>query len=194
MRVSFPKVNPAALRHGIWGNTWRQWGLILLAFSALYVVLAGFTTGMLFAALGIRQDIYRTMSPKYFGPFDTTRFEDSIQQLAGNELLYFNRPDGCTAQEVQVGLPGFPDQQISEPTGILACSNADEQWRWTIYPWVQATNGLGAYPGCANPNGAASTSSSYISKSSSPAAEDATENSGTAAAVAEWVCQNGVPF
>lgn len=95
LHPQFPKVNPAALRHGIWGNTWRQWGeapcsaspvlpcgdvpalchcrckvsaanragatagLILLAFSALYVVLAGFTTGMLFAALGIRQDIYR---------------------------------------------------------------------------------------------------------------------------------------
>ena len=34
-------------------------GWILLAFAALYAVLAGYTTGMLFAAKGIRQDNYR---------------------------------------------------------------------------------------------------------------------------------------
>lgn len=34
-------------------------GLIMLAFGALYAVLAGYQTGMLFAALGIRGDDYR---------------------------------------------------------------------------------------------------------------------------------------
>ena len=34
-------------------------GCILLAFAVLYAVLAGYLTGMLFAAKGIRQDNYR---------------------------------------------------------------------------------------------------------------------------------------
>ncbi|KAL4425351.1 hypothetical protein ABPG75_009367 [Micractinium tetrahymenae] len=198
VRVQCPRLNPAALRHGVWGNSWRQWGWIVLAFTALYAVLAGYQTGMLFAALGIRQDAYRTMSGKWFGPFDTELFTADIQPLASTgrskDPHYFNRPDGCTAQQRQVGLPGFPEEQITEPTGVLECSNADNQWRWTVYPWVQATNGLGAYPGCANPSGAASTSSSYISQASSPAAGDAAVNNDTATASMDWVCQNGVPL
>ncbi|KAL4446674.1 hypothetical protein ABPG77_007918 [Micractinium sp. CCAP 211/92] len=191
-----PRVDPSALRHGVWGNSWRQWGLIMLAFGALYAVLAGYQTGMLFAALGIRGDDYRTMSNKWFGPFDTYLFTADSQNVLGwtEQPQYFNRPDGCTAQQRQVGLPGFPDQLITEPTGVLECSNGDNQWRWTVYPWVQATNGLGNYPGCSNPNGTAGTFSSYLTQASSPAAEDAAVNNGTAAAGAEWVCQNGVPL
>lgn len=34
----------------------------------------------------------------------------------------------CDVQR-QVGLPGFPDQLITEPTGVLECSNGDNQWR-----------------------------------------------------------------
>ena len=96
-------VDPSALRHGVWGNSWRQWGeqrprakvlaryacipvspplapspdpfetsmsalgscagLIMGAFLALYSVLAGLQTGMLFAALGIRGDSYRCAPP-----------------------------------------------------------------------------------------------------------------------------------
>lgn len=41
---------------------------------------------------------------------------------------------------------------------------------------------------------AAGTFSSYLTQASSPAAEDAAVNNGTAAAGAEWVCQNGVPL
>ncbi|EFN56973.1 expressed protein [Chlorella variabilis] len=197
MGLKAPKitVDPSALKQGIWGNTWKEWGWILLAFTILYAFLGGYLTGMLYAALGIRTDAYRTMSGKYFGPFDRALLNASIETLPSTGGVkdpdYFNRPDGCVALEESVPLSAdFPGINITQPTGILACSNSNKQWRWTVYPWVLETNGLGNYPGCANAAGAASTAYTYLSNES-PAGGDAAPS--TPAARAALVCQNNLP-
>ncbi|KAL4854525.1 O-methyltransferase MdmC [Chlorella vulgaris] len=195
-----PKVtiDPHALKQGIWGNTWKEWGRIMLAFGVLYAILAGYFTGLLFAAKGIRRDEFRTMSGKYFGKFDRQLFNASIDILPNTESggsknpFYFNRPEGCTEVQTTESLPGFPDISINQSIGILACSTSDKQWRWTVYPWVVDTNGLGSYPGCATANaeGVTPSTGSFISDDS-PAGEDA--GNSTQATRNEYVCQNGLP-
>ncbi|KAI3434913.1 hypothetical protein D9Q98_002967 [Chlorella vulgaris] len=202
MGFKVPKVtiDPHALRQGIWGNTWKEWGRIMLAFGVLYAILAGYFTGLLFAAKGIRRDEFRTMSGKYFGKFDRQLFNASIDILPNTESggsknpFYFNRPEGCTEVPDEEPLPGFPDITINQTIGILACSTSDKQWRWTVYPWVVQSNGLGRYPGCATANAEGVNPSngtgSFISDES-PAGEDA--GSSTQAIRQQYVCQNGLP-
>lgn len=195
MKMPKIRIDPSQLRHGFSGNTWRQWGLILLAFLGLYALLAGYLSGMLFAALGVRQDNYRTMPAAWFGPFDRTLFTAFMEPLPSTggtrDPHFFNRPDGCVAQEIQTTLPDFADVPISKPSGVLECSNGNSQFRWTVYPWVTETNGLGAYPGCSNAEGSQKTQGSYLTQSSSPAAADAASSTNETAQA--WVCQNGVP-
>jgi hypothetical protein len=74
------------------------------------------------------------MSGNYFGSFQRTLFSDSVasQANAGTSNDFFNRPDGCTAQEVPEPLAGVTGVTINRPNGILDCSNGGDQWRWVL--------------------------------------------------------------
>lgn len=169
--------DPKSLKRGIWNNTWKNWGYITLAFLIVYGIEAGYFAGMLFASKRIREQTYRALPSQYFGDF--IRTANTYFQPAGREVD-FNAPTGCT--EGEQTLPAFPD--ITEPNGIQTCYPTKGQLGWAIFPWVQDSNGLGTFPGCAETPGA-----TVITYQSNPAF------SGDGVAEGDWqgqICQNFV--
>lgn len=64
--------NFGSLKHGIWNNTWKNWGHIAVAFLIVYAIEAGYFAGLLYASQYIRQQTYRALPTQYFGDFIRT--------------------------------------------------------------------------------------------------------------------------
>lgn len=146
-----------------------------MAFLIVYAIEAGYFAGLLYASKRIREQTYRALPTQYFGEF--LRTSNSYEQPVGWETP-FNPPKGCV--EGQQAVPGFVD--LTEPNGIQTCTPSKDQLGWNIFPWVQASNGLDEFPGCADaPN------ETVITYQSNPA------YSGEGIAAEGWqdqICQN----
>ena len=142
----------------------------------MYAIEAGYFAGLLFASKRIREQTYRALPTQYFGQF--VRTANVYEQPLGWQTP-FNPPKGCVEGEEPV--PGFAD--LTEPNGIQTCAPAKDQLGWNIFPWVQASNGLDEFPGCAS----ASPSNTIITYQSNPA------YTGQGIAAEGWegqICQN----
>ena len=42
---------------------------------------------------------------------------------------------------------------LTEPNGIQVCTPTKNQLGWALFPWVEDSNGLDEFPGCANAPG-----------------------------------------
>ena len=116
-------------------------GLILLAFLALYLIEAGYFTGLLFAAKRIRGTFYRSLGSRYFGEFETQSTPWNFTIPEDDYSMSFNRPKGCTLETKDVDVSvSVSDTNVTIPvteeTGLEFCQdNKDETW--VIFPWVQ---------------------------------------------------------
>lgn len=187
MAFKVPSFDAQKLKHGLWGNTWKEWGKIMGAFLILYLIEAGYFTGLLFAAKKIRGDQYKSLTDKFFGDFDTAKISTQFP-FRPTEDVFFNRPQGCKDQTRELLVGGGV---YTQPNGIQACDTGVDGNQWVLFPWTLDTNALGTFPGCSNPQGASSTLSTFLSQPTSPAyygnnvvADDAVQE--------EYVCQNFV--
>lgn len=189
-QLSLPQIQPdwKNLKYGIWGNSWKNWGEIALAFICLYAVLAGYFTGMLFASKEIRGLNYRSLPSRHFGDFDKVELPMSYS-FDPSETFLFNRPQGCVNMQRTISIGG---QDFQQDDGIQACDTGKDGNQWVLFPWTLDSNALGAYPGCANAEGAGSTGSSFISRETSPAFTG-TPVDATPELIQTWVCQNFPP-
>lgn len=189
MNLKVPRIHmdPKQLRQGIWGNSWKTWGSIALAFLCIWSVAGGYFTGLLFAAKGIRGDEYRSVVDKFFGRFDTNSIP-YIYPLSAGQTTSFQRPEGCVDLENDLTVAG---QVYQRPNGIQSCDTGEDGNQWVLFPWTLDTNGLGRYPGCSNPQGASETLSTFLSQPTSPAYYG-NDVVAPQAAVDRWVCQNFV--
>lgn len=209
-----------SLRHGIWGNTWREWGQIALGFAALYSALAALFAACYFTAMSIRNDQFMSLPVKFFGPFARPRLPiRSVSQFTYNQLGFFNAPLQCTeivqTLDTEIG-------PILSATGIQGCSYVDKRggpgYNWGLYPWTLAVMGtaeeagLDSYPGCqtdcsgsssaaAFPHGCAQKNgTAFISRTTSPAyfadanVMVALVNPFYEENVTALVCQNNIPY
>ncbi len=64
--------NFGSLKHGIWNNSWKNWGQIAAVFLVIYGIEAGYFAGLLYSSQYIRQQTYRALPTQYFGEFIRT--------------------------------------------------------------------------------------------------------------------------
>mmetsp|Transcript_3011 Transcript_3011/g.8946 ORF Transcript_3011/g.8946 Transcript_3011/m.8946 type:complete len:86 (-) Transcript_3011:591-848(-) len=64
--------NFGSLKHGIWNNSWKNWGKIAAVFLVVYGIEAGYFAGLLYSSQYIRQQTYRALPTQYFGEFIRT--------------------------------------------------------------------------------------------------------------------------
>ena len=121
-------------------------GYIAAAFLIVYAIEAGYFAGLLFASKRIREQTYRALPTQYFGDF--LRTANSYEQPLGWQTP-FNPPKECV--EGVEPVPGFVG--LTEPNGIQVCTPTKNQLGWALFPWVEDSNGLDEFPGCANAPG-----------------------------------------
>ncbi len=128
------------------------------------------------------------LTSSYFGPFETTA-APAPPSPALPPGRAFNAPDGCVEETRPVPVPGAPGVTVDVPTGVQKCDPKKNEG-WAIFPWVAATSGAGAFPGCAAAGGATvlgAGSPLYTGSAGAAARAAAGVDAGAAA------CQNFVP-
>ncbi|KAG7674543.1 hypothetical protein KSW81_000193 [Nannochloris sp. 'desiccata'] len=153
MQVPSLTIDKAALKKGFWGNTWRNWGYIFLAFTVLYAILSGFFTGLLFASKGIRQKDYKTLPNQYYGDFERENVPVIYPYPEADSQVPFNRPNDCVDITEDITIP-LIDDTVPRSTGVQRCTPSKDVLGWVLFPWVSDTQAAGNFPGCDNAGGA----------------------------------------